>query len=101
MTAGGGLDYNLPWFNGHLGLRLFQADYEYLHINFGPQNFTGGRMNANTARLSTGLVFKFGNIVLLLRWPMRARRARNCLSWRANYDYRNGDEPEPEENGDV
>ncbi len=63
LTAGGGLDYNLPWFNGHLGLRLFQADYEYLHINFGPQNFTGGRMNANTARLSTGLVFKFGNIV--------------------------------------
>ena len=63
LTAGGGLDYDLPWFNGHLGLRLFQADYEYLHINYGPQNFTGGRMNANTARLSTGLVFKFGNIV--------------------------------------
>ena len=62
LTAGGGLDYNLPWFNGHLGLRLFQADYEYMHINFGPQVVTGGRLNANTARLSTGIVLHFGSI---------------------------------------
>lgn len=63
LTAGGGLDYNLPWFDGHLGLRLFQADYEYFHVNWGPQVSTGGRMNANVARLSAGLVLKFGNIV--------------------------------------
>ena len=63
LTAGGGLDYGLPWFNHHLALRLFQADYEYFHVNWGPQDYTGGRMNANVARLSTGLVFKFGNIV--------------------------------------
>jgi ribosomal protein S11 len=63
LEAGGGLDYTLPWFDGHLGLRLFQADYQYMHVNFGPQVQTGGRLNANTAQLSGGLVLKFGNIV--------------------------------------
>jgi hypothetical protein len=63
LTAGGGLDYNLPWFNHHIGLRLFQADYEYFHADFGPQPGTGGRANPGVARLSTGLVIKFGNIV--------------------------------------
>jgi hypothetical protein len=63
LTAGGGLDYDLPWFNHHLGLRLFQADYEYFHADFGPQAVTGGRANLDTARLSTGVVFKFGNII--------------------------------------
>ena len=62
LEAGGGLDYNLPWFNGHLGLRLFQADYQYMHINWGPQVYSGGRLNANTAQLSTGLVLHFGSI---------------------------------------
>lgn len=64
LTAGGGLDYNLPFFGNHLGLRLFQADYEYFHINWGPQTPypTGGRGNFNVARLSTGLLFKFGSI---------------------------------------
>ncbi len=62
FEGGGGLDYGLPWFNHHLSLRLFQADYEYMHVNFGPQNFTGGRLNANTAQLSTGLVFHFGSL---------------------------------------
>jgi hypothetical protein len=63
LTAGGGLDYNLPWFNNHLALRLFQADYEYMHVNFGPQITTGGRLNANAPRLSAGLVVHFGSIV--------------------------------------
>jgi len=63
LTAGGGLDYNLPFWNHRIGLRLFQADYEYFHINHGPQPVYGGRVNANTARLSTGLVWKFGSIV--------------------------------------
>jgi outer membrane protein OmpA-like peptidoglycan-associated protein len=63
LTAGGGLDYGLPWFNHRLALRLFQADYEYFHVNWGPQAISGGRLNANVARLSTGLVFKFGDIV--------------------------------------
>ena len=63
LTAGGGLDYNLPFFEHRIGLRLFQADYEYFHVNHGPQPTTGGRVNANTARLSAGLVMHFGNIV--------------------------------------
>jgi hypothetical protein len=36
LTAGGGLDYNLPFFHHHLGLRLFQVDYQYMHASFGP-----------------------------------------------------------------
>jgi outer membrane protein OmpA-like peptidoglycan-associated protein len=65
ITVGGGLDYNLPFWNGHLGLRLFQADYQYMHINFGPQAPPpfGGRANYNNARLSTGLLFRLGSIV--------------------------------------
>lgn len=62
ITAGGGLDYSLPWFNYHLALRLFQADYQYYHVSFGPQPVTGGRANLNNARLSTGILLKFGNI---------------------------------------
>lgn len=63
LTAGGGLDYNLPWFDHRLGLRLFQADYEYFHINYGPEAVYGGRANPNSARLSTGLVLHFGSII--------------------------------------
>jgi hypothetical protein len=64
LTAGAGLDYDTPFFNHHLGLRLFQADYEYMHVNFGPQNPwpSGGRANINAARLSTGLLFHLGSI---------------------------------------
>jgi len=63
LTAGGGLDYNLPYFNHRIGLRLFQADYEYFHVNHGPQPTYGGRINANVARLSAGLVWHFGSIL--------------------------------------
>jgi outer membrane protein OmpA-like peptidoglycan-associated protein len=65
LTIGGGLDYALPFLGGHLGLRLFQADYEYFHANFGPQPPypTGGRANLKVARLSTGLVYHLGSIL--------------------------------------
>lgn len=69
LTGGGGMDYDTPFFNHHLGLRLFQADFEYMHVNFGPQAPTapkfiyGGRANINAARLSTGLLFHLGSIV--------------------------------------
>jgi len=63
LTVGGGLDYDLPFFNHRIGLRLFQADYEYFHADFGPQAVSGGRANPGVARLSSGLVFKFGNII--------------------------------------
>ena len=36
LTAGGGMDYNLPYFNGKFGIRLFQADYVYIHEDYGP-----------------------------------------------------------------
>ena len=61
LTAGGGMDYNTPLFGGKLAIRLFQADYEYMHADFGPQVY-GGRANINAARLSAGLVFHVGTI---------------------------------------
>jgi hypothetical protein len=62
ITAGGGLDYTLTQ---HFALRLFQADYQYYHVDFGPQPPypTGGRANLEAIRLSTGLVFRMGSIV--------------------------------------
>jgi outer membrane protein OmpA-like peptidoglycan-associated protein len=58
LTVGGGVDYNTPWFNHRLALRIFQADYQYSHINFDPV----ARGNYNMARLSAGVVFKVGTI---------------------------------------
>ena len=65
LTVGGGMDYALPFLGGHLGLRLFQADYQYFHTNFGPQPPypTGGRANLKIARLSTGIVYHMGSIL--------------------------------------
>jgi hypothetical protein len=65
LTAGGGLDYGISNFLGnHLAIRVFQADYQYYHVDFGPQNPfpTGGRANLNVVRLSAGLVYRMGNI---------------------------------------
>jgi hypothetical protein len=61
LTAGGGMDYETPWFDHHLAIRLFQADYEYIHVNWGPGVF-GGRANLNSARLSAGVVIHAGSI---------------------------------------
>jgi hypothetical protein len=58
LTAGGGLDYNTPWLDHHFSIRIFQADYQYAHVNMTPVV----RANFNMARLSTGLVFSFGNM---------------------------------------
>ncbi len=67
LMAGGGMDYDLPFFNHRLGLRLFEADYRYTHINFGPADpaiyLQGGRANLSGAELSSGLLFHFGSIV--------------------------------------
>jgi hypothetical protein len=72
LTAGGGLDYPLPFLNHHLGLRLFQADYQYMHAAFGPSNtvpptypgnIIGGRANINAVQLSSGLVYHLGSII--------------------------------------
>jgi len=67
LMTGGGMDYDLPWFNHRLGLRLFEADYRYTHLNFGPADpeiyLQGGRANLSGAELSSGLLFHFGSIV--------------------------------------
>ena len=67
LVAGGGMDYDLPFFNHHLGIRLFEADYRYIHDDFGPAEpgiyRLGGRANIDGAELSSGLLFKFGSIV--------------------------------------
>jgi outer membrane protein OmpA-like peptidoglycan-associated protein len=59
LTVGGGLDYNITH---RFAWRVFQADYEYWHADFGPAQQIGGRANVNAARLSTGLVLHFGSI---------------------------------------
>lgn len=58
ITAGGGVDYNTPWLDHHFAIRIFQADYQYVHDNMYPVV----RGNFNMARLSTGLVVSFGNM---------------------------------------
>jgi hypothetical protein len=59
VSAGGGLDYATPWH--HISIRLFQADYMYMHADWGPGVY-GGRANINAPRLSAGVVFGIGNI---------------------------------------
>ena len=61
LTVGGGMDYETPWLNHRLAIRLFQADYEYMHADWG-QVVGGGRANINAARLSAGVVFHVGSI---------------------------------------
>jgi len=69
LTAGGGMDYDLPFFNNRFSLRLFQADYRYIHANYGPYTAPptagqmGGRANLSGVELSTGIVTHFGHII--------------------------------------
>jgi hypothetical protein len=69
LTAGGGMDYDLPFFNHRFSLRLFEADYRYIHTNFGPpvpiptSGALGGRVNMSAVELSTGIVTHFGHII--------------------------------------
>jgi hypothetical protein len=69
LTAGGGMDYDLPFFDNRFSLRLFQADYRWIHTNYGPavnpptSGALGGRTNMSGAELSTGIVAHFGHII--------------------------------------
>jgi hypothetical protein len=69
LTAGGGMDYDLPFFDNRFSLRLFQADYRYIHADFGPAatiptyGVLGGRANLSGIDLSTGIVMHFGHII--------------------------------------
>ena len=59
-TFGGGLDYNTPWLNHHLTIRMIQADYQYASVSF--PAIDGGAGTFNIARLSGGVVFHFDSI---------------------------------------
>ncbi len=61
LTVGGGMDYETPLFNHHLAIRLFQADFMYMHADWGPVMY-GGRANIDAARLSAGLVYHLGSV---------------------------------------
>jgi hypothetical protein len=71
LVVGGGMDYDLPWFNHRFGLRLFEADYRYIHTDYGPPTsinsttapWLGGRANLGAAELSTGILVHFGHII--------------------------------------
>jgi outer membrane protein OmpA-like peptidoglycan-associated protein len=69
LTVGGGMDYDLPFWNNRFSLRLFQADYRYVHANYGPavtpptSGVLGGRANLSGVDLSTGIVTHFGHII--------------------------------------
>jgi hypothetical protein len=57
LTAGGGMDYSTPFFDHHLAIRVFQADFQYTH-----ENWPSGRGNFKMARLSAGFVYHIGSI---------------------------------------
>ncbi len=69
LTVGGGMDYDLPFFNHAFGLRLFQADYVYIHEDYGPYvgiptgGVLGGRANISSAQLSSGILLHLGHII--------------------------------------
>jgi len=69
LVAGGGMDYALPFFHHHLGVRLFEVDYRYIHSDFGPAvpvptgGTLGGRANLSAVELSSGILLHFGSLV--------------------------------------
>jgi hypothetical protein len=70
IMAGGGMDYQLPWFSNRFSLRLFEADYKWIHANYGPTAPSiptpgplGGRTNLNGVELDTGILMHFGHII--------------------------------------
>jgi hypothetical protein len=69
LMAGGGMDYDLPFHNHMFGIRLFEADYRYIHADFGPYagiptgGPLGGRTNLGAAELSSGILVHFGHII--------------------------------------
>jgi hypothetical protein len=64
VTGGAGLDYTVPFFHRHLAARLFQADWQYSQVVYGPlvlpAGVKGGFGEIDALKLSGGLVLKFG-----------------------------------------
>ena len=50
LTAGGGMDYDLPFFDNRFSLRLFQADYRYIHANYRPCGQSSDRLASGRPR---------------------------------------------------
>ena len=69
LTAGGGMDMNLPFWDNRFSIRIFEADYRYIHVDFGPyaglpkSGILGGLANLDAVELSTGIVTHFGHII--------------------------------------
>ena len=69
LTAGGGMDYDLSFLNNRFSIRLFEADFRYIHEDYGfyagvpTPGVLGGRANVEGVDLSTGLIAHFGHIV--------------------------------------
>ncbi len=69
ITAGGGMDYDLPFFNNRFSIRLFEADFRYIHEDYGfiatvpTSGVLGGRANIEGVDLSAGIVTHFGHII--------------------------------------
>jgi hypothetical protein len=66
VTGGGGLDWVLPPFHHRLALRLFQADFQYSQVVYGPlvlpDGTHGGLGEIDAVKLSGGLVVRLGEI---------------------------------------
>lgn len=62
-TLGGAADYPVKSTHDHLAIRMVELDYDYIHVNFGPQlPTTGGVANINAIQLSAGLVYRWSTI---------------------------------------
>lgn len=63
-SGGGGLDYKPFWLHHHLGIRVFQVDYEYLNVDYPYDRgqLSGGDTNASTYRISSGIYIPFGSL---------------------------------------
>ena len=63
FSGGGGVDLLLPHTHDHVAFRLAQADFGHMHADQGalqPYDLAGGTEDVSTLRVSTGLVFRFG-----------------------------------------
>lgn len=65
VTVGGGLDYVPPILHNYLAVRLFQTDFQYSRVNYGPLvasvNQTGGLGSITAFKVSAGLVLHVGD----------------------------------------
>jgi hypothetical protein len=66
VTGGGGVDWVLPPFHHKLAIRLFQADFQYSQVVYGPlvlpDGTHGGLGEIDAVKLSGGLVLRLGDL---------------------------------------